>query len=141
VAGVQVVTGYHRATRTLRIEGPAGSAAVAVSVDVFGPQERLRLFRRTEQGLEPLMVWLAVDGMPKQAHGWQDTFRDSNARIAREWARAGGKPGEVRLWCRPHMLRHSFRVEVVSILSVVWHQRLAGFSAEEHYHAAPSANR
>jgi integrase len=62
-----------------------------------------------------------MTGLPKRAHGWQYAFRDANARIAREWARAGGARGEVRLWCRPHMLRHSFASKWLSILSVVWH--------------------
>lgn len=129
VAGIQIVTGYQRTTRMLELEGPDGP--MRAPLDAIGPQERLRLFRRTEHGLEPLMLWLADDGLPKQAHGWQDTFRDANARIARVWAHAGGRPGEVRLWCRAHMLRHSFALKWFSILSVVWHQRLAGFSAEE----------
>lgn len=73
-----------------------------------GPDERRLLFRRTPQGLEPLALWLTPGGMPKKAHGWEDTFQAANARVSIAWVRAGGKAEECPLWCRPHMCRHAF---------------------------------
>ena len=130
--GVRIVTGYNARTRVLYIEGAAGAAPVPA--DVLGPDERRLLFRRTQDGLEPLAVWLRPDGMPKKASGWEDTFAAANARVARAWADVGGgqdRGGECPLWARPHMLRHSFALKWFSILSAVWQPRIDGFTGEE----------
>jgi integrase len=136
LAGMRVVTGYDPRRRVLFVDGPSGPAPVPV--DVLGPDERRLLFRRAPGGLEPLAVWLSVNGLPKKPHGWEDTFADANTRIARAWAFAAGHgPGgvpaaeECPLWCRPHMCRHSFALKWFSILSVVWEQRLEGFTIQE----------
>jgi hypothetical protein len=139
LAGVRVVTGYNARSRTLYVQGSSGS--VPMSVDVFGPDERRLLFRRTPDGLEPLAVWLAPNGVPKKAHGWEDTFADANERIAEAWVRAAGqqlqgrareqRKSECPLWARPHMMRHSFALKWFSILSVVWEHRVEGFTEEE----------
>ena len=105
--GTRIVTGYNPRSRVVYVEGPDG--AVPLSVDVLGPDERRLLFRRTPGGLEPLAVWLAPDGMPKKASGWEDTFAAANERIARAWAGSGdgsAPSGQCPLWARPHMLRH-----------------------------------
>jgi hypothetical protein len=127
--GVRIVTAYHPRARTLSVLESPGT--VGVSVDVLGPHERRRLFRCTETGLEPLWVWLGPDGMPKQPQGWEDTFAAANARVAAAWEAAGGKAGECPLWARPHMCRHSFCLKWFSILSVVWEQRVDGFTESE----------
>ena len=127
--GVRVVTGYNARSRSLSVLGPEGTARV--STEVLGPDERRRLFRRTEAGLEPLWVWLGADGTPKRPQSWQDTFRTANARVAAAWEAAGGTPGQCPLWCRPHMCRHSFCLKWFSILSVVWEQRIDGFTDSE----------
>ena len=127
--GVRIVTGYNPRSRTLSVLGP--QATVRVSTEVLGPDERRRLFRRSVAGLEPLWVWLGADGMPKRPQGWQDTFAAANARVAAAWEAAGGKPGECPLWARPHMCRHSFCLKWFSILSVVWEQRIDGFTESE----------
>jgi integrase len=130
---VRVVTGYNARSRVLSVLGPSGS--VPISVDVVGPDERRLLFRRTAQGLEPLALWLAANGLPKKVHGWEDTFADANRRVARVWAgtAGGGRDAEAEcpLWARPHMARHSFALKWFSILSVVWDRRLDGFTDEE----------
>jgi hypothetical protein len=82
-----------------------------VSVDVVGPDERRRLFRRAPGGLEPLAMWLGPGGLPKKAAGWEDTFAAANERIARAWADLPGGDGAAcgdacPLWARPHMMRH-----------------------------------
>jgi hypothetical protein len=69
-----------------------------------------------------------MTGLPKRAHGWQYAFRDANARIAREWARAGGAQGEVRLWCPPAHSAPLVRVEVA--LDPQRGLALAGYSAD-----------
>jgi hypothetical protein len=48
----------------------------------LGPEDRLRLFRRTSQGLEPVALWLNEDGLPRDGHGWHHTFDTANARVA-----------------------------------------------------------
>jgi integrase len=128
LSGVQLAAGYNPRTRVLSIMD--GVQARPVSVDVVGPDERRLLFRRTEAGLEPLALWLGADGLPKRPHGWEDTFGDANTRVAREWARAGGRDTPP-LWCRPHMCRHSFALKWFSVLSLVWQRRIDGFTEQE----------
>jgi hypothetical protein len=123
----RTVVGYNRRSRVLQLADPTAS----VPLDVLGPDERRRLFRDTPQGLEPLALWLGHDGLPKRAHGWQDTFAGANARVDQAWVAAGGRPGEVSLWCTPHMCRHSFALKWFSILSLVWDGKVTGFSSEE----------
>ncbi|HEX5348625.1 MAG TPA: hypothetical protein VFW64_16210 [Pseudonocardiaceae bacterium] len=89
------------------------------------------LFRRTPQGLEPLALWLVPGGLPKKAHGWEDTFQAANQRISGLWTESGGRAEECPLWARPHMCRHSFALKWFSILSVVWKHRVDGFDGEE----------
>lgn len=138
--GTRIVAGYHWRRRTLAIE--AGDGVRHVPADAVGPDERRRLFRRTaDRGLEPVALWLGTDGMPKKAHGWEDTFGDANARVAEAWVAASfpaleGQAREDRkaqcpLWCRPHMARHSFALKWFSILSVAWASRVEGFAADE----------
>jgi integrase len=129
LCGVRIVTSYNPRSRTLSVLGSQGP--VRVSTEVLGPDERRRLFRRTEAGLEPLWVWLGPDGIPKRPGGWQDTFATANSRVAAAWEAAGGKAGECPLWVRPHMCRHSFCLKWFSILSVVWEQRIDGFTESE----------
>lgn len=87
VPGLVIVTGHNPRARTLKVRTPHGSSAT-MSLDVLGPQERLRLFRETEHGLEPLAVWLSVDGLPHRAHSWENTFRGLPRR-----GHARGGPG------------------------------------------------
>ncbi|QSE87789.1 integrase (plasmid) [Rhodococcus pseudokoreensis] len=132
IPGVRIVTGCNRTNRTVYILTPSGRTPI--SLDVLAPEERLRLFRTTDAGLEPLAVWLGNDGMPKQAHSWEKTFQTANTRIRRQWAAAHGKDDdtiECPLWARPHMARHSFALKWFSILSVVWSRQLEGFTDRE----------
>jgi hypothetical protein len=139
VPGTRIVAGYHWRRRTLAIEAEDGVRHVPA--DAVGPDERRRLFRRVPGGLEPAALWLGTDGMPKKAHGWEDTFGDANARVADAWAAANypGLDGQARedrkaqcpLWCRPHMARHSFALKWFSVLSVVWEPRVEEFTAAE----------
>lgn len=128
VAGRRLVTGYNVRSRVLYVSTSSGGAPM--SVDVLGPDERRLLFRQTPDGLEPLALWLSDDGLPKKAHGWQDTFQRANARIQRLWSAAGSQ-GQAALFFHAHMARHSFALKWFSILSAVWEQRVEGFTDEE----------
>lgn len=143
VRGLMIVTGHNPRTRSLRVRTPGGSSTL-MSLDVLDPNDRLRLFRETEDGLEPLAVWLSVDGMPHQAHSWENTFAAANTRVAEAWARfrwpefdhleereRERRAAQCPLWARPHMMRHSYALVWYSILSAVWEQRLRGFSDAE----------
>lgn len=128
LGGARIVTGFSARTRVLTVAGGH------LPLDAVGPDERRLLFRETPQGLEPLAVWLSASGLPKRAHSWQDTFGAANARVEAAWVEVDPR-GRVQqrcpLWCRPHMLRHSFALKWYSILSVVWNQRIAGFDDSE----------
>ena len=41
----------------------------SVSLDVLDPRARLRIFRESKSGLEPVALWLNEDGMPRAPHG------------------------------------------------------------------------
>ncbi|MGW1976617.1 integrase [Streptomyces sp. NPDC001889] len=139
--GVRIVTGHNPRTGELLVQHGRGRAVLAL--DVLSPDERRLLFRRTPGGLEPLAVWLSVNGLPKKAHGWEDTFADANQRVARAWVRRADPdrrlPEEERerlrrgcpLWATAHMCRHSFALKWFSILSLVEERRLEGFTREE----------
>lgn len=138
--GVRIVTGYSARTRELHIESASGGS-VPLSLDVLGPDERLRLFRRTPHGLEPLAVWLSHDGLPKKVGGWEDTFRDANERIADLWADLSAEEltpeqrerrrSQCPVWARAHMLRHSFALRWYLVLSMVWQPHLDGYTDEQ----------
>ena len=139
--GVRVVTGHGPRQRTVDIEGPRGP--VATPLDLLGPDERRLLFRRTSSGLEPLWVWLSVNGLPKKPHSWEDTFSDANERVKDAWIRHQDPDGlldtveedrlrsQCPLWATPHMCRHSFALRWFSILSLVEASALDGFTDAE----------
>ncbi|WP_327322657.1 integrase [Streptomyces sp. NBC_01210] len=141
--GLVIVTGHNPRRRALRVRTPHGGSAT-VSLDVLEPAERHRLFREAQGGLEPLAVWLSVNGMPHQAHSWENTFAAANSRVAEAWARSRWpgfedlreeerrrRAAQCPLWARPHMMRHSYALGWYSILSAVWEQRLRGFTEAE----------
>lgn len=63
------------------------------------PREREQLFKLTEEGFEPLALWLTRTGMPMRGSTWQGIFADANRRTARFG---------VELRCNAHKLRHSW---------------------------------
>ncbi|MEO3749421.1 integrase [Streptomyces sp. B6B3] len=128
IPGMKIVTGLSPRARTLTILTDQGSTTR--SMDSLEPEERLLLFRPTDDGLEPLAVWLGVNGLPMRAHSWQKRFAEANKRVAAAWRHAGGRRA-VPLFCRPHMCRHSFALRWFSILSLVWNQRVEGFTDAE----------
>lgn len=89
----------------------------------IGPDTRLRLFRETPQGLEPLALWLNEDGLPRDGRGWEHTFEVANGRIA-----ALGLEGFA---CTAHMLRHSFALKWYSISKLVHAARIGHLAPAE----------
>ncbi len=58
------------------------------AINTIGSRARRCLFRLTELGLEPLALWLNEYGLPRTAHGWQQTFTQAN--LDREVAGTAG---------------------------------------------------
>ncbi|MET9779356.1 hypothetical protein ABZ023_34820 [Streptomyces sp. NPDC006367] len=125
---IKIVTRFSPQSRTLTVL--TGEGSTTKSLDGLEAEERLLLFRQTDEGLEPLAVWLGVHGLPMHARSWEKRFTEANQRVAAGWKRAGGR-GVVPLFCRPHMCRHSFALRWFSILSLVWNQRVEGFTDTE----------
>ena len=88
-----------------------------VKVSSLDPDERLRLLVVTKDGLEPAALWLNEYGRPSRPSGWQQMFKNANARCARLG---------VALSCHPHVLRHSFAVITLEQLWRGHIQELAG---------------
>jgi site-specific recombinase XerD len=99
-----------------------------VNLDALKPERRMRLFRDGPRGLEPLWLWLNHDGTPRPKQAWHKTFDRANQRVNKALSQAG-KPG--RLWCRPHMLRHSFALRWFCIVKFVGWQREGRMSDKE----------
>jgi len=106
----------------LSIQEPDGRQT-SPAVTAIGPRARARLFRPTSAGLEPLALWLNEDGMPRAAHGWQHTFAEANARIARM--------GLSGFMCTPHMLRHSCALRWYAVGRLAYERRFAHLDEEE----------
>ena len=92
-------------------------------LDALGPRARRRLFRHTEQGLQPLAVWLNEDGLPRTPHGWQHTFTQGNTRIE--------SLGLASFSATPHMLRHSCALRWYAVGRLAYERRLAHLTEEE----------
>jgi integrase len=120
----------------LRRVGPNGVVVVVdadgaerrVRLDGMPPQLRMRLFQDGPHGLEPVWLWLNHDGTPRPKKAWHKTFDRANQRVERALAQAG-KAG--RLFCRPHMLRHSFALRWYCIAKFVAWQRTAMLTEAE----------
>ncbi|WP_248511471.1 site-specific integrase [Streptomyces sp. D2-8] len=90
---------------------------------MLSPALRRRLYWETEQGMEPLSLWLNEDGLPRAGHAWQHVFREGNERI--------GQLGLEGFTCTAHMLRHSFALKWFSVGKLVSAGRLASLSEDE----------
>ncbi|MBS2545528.1 site-specific integrase [Catenulispora sp. NL8] len=112
VAGLSSVT----------MTGPRGGTVKRAWNDV-GPRTRLRLFRRTETGLEPLALWLNEDGLPRDGRGWQHTFDVANERIA--------ALGLTSFSATAHILRHSCALKWYSIGKLVFTSKLGHLDERE----------
>jgi integrase len=120
LTGVRVIEQVQGARR-LVLSGPRGGEHV--SLDELSPAKRLRVFRRTDAGLEPAMLWLNENGLPRPMEAWSATFRTGNERVARQ--------GLGSFVCTPHMLRHSFALRWYSVGRLLWDRRLAHLTVSE----------
>ncbi|MCP2625424.1 site-specific integrase [Mycolicibacterium smegmatis] len=115
-----------RSDRRLDVVDEEGSRRV-VSLDALDPLLRMKMFRRVRGGLEPMWLWLNHDGTPRPKHAWYKTFDRANARVAGALTHEHGAP----LWCRPHMLRHSFALRWYCIATFVAWRRTGMLTAQE----------
>jgi site-specific recombinase XerD len=102
----------------LVIRDATGSCRKA-SLNSLSPSRRMKLFRNTHSGVEPLWLWLNDDGRPRPKQAWYKTFDRANRRVKCAMEKADLAP----LWCRPHMLRHSFALRWYCIATFVAWQR------------------
>ncbi len=98
-----------------------------VRLDALGPSIRMKLFRQGRDGPEPMWLWLNDDGTPRPKHSWYKTFDRANARVAKALEQQGG----TALWCRPHMLRHSFALRWYCIATFVAWRRTDMLTKQE----------
>ena len=94
---------------------------VRTHLDRLDARQRLRLFRRTPDGVEPAASWLSEAGTPLPYLTWEKVFADANARCD-----SNGVP----ISCHPHMLRHSFALHMLVTLLYVFDRRM-GLSEQE----------
>jgi hypothetical protein len=72
--------------------------------------DRQKLFIDTDDGPEPLWLWLSDAGMPLPVSAWTDVMSDGNERVLDAFKRAG-RDGTANPQARaprlsPHSLRH-----------------------------------
>ncbi|WP_199745494.1 site-specific integrase [Amycolatopsis sp. WAC 04182] len=103
----------------LDVVTPTGES-MTVALDTLAPRLRMRLFKQGAGGLEPVWLWLNHDGLPRPKQAWHKTFDRANQRVERTMPGAGAASA---LWCRPHMLRHSFALRWFCIAKFVAWQR------------------
>lgn len=121
VQGMRLVLETHGADAvTLQDAGERGEKWLWNDI---GKETRLLLFRRTEQGLEPVALWLNEDGLPRDWRGWEHTFQVANDRIE--------SLGLEGFSCTAHMLRHSFALKWFSIGKLVRGAQLGHLTREE----------
>lgn len=105
----------------------AMGARRSVHLDALGPSTRMKMFCQGRDGLEPLWLWLNHDGTPRPTHSWYKTFDRANSRVAKSFEQESGTP----LWCRPHMLRHSFALRWYCIATFVAWRRTDMLTKQE----------
>lgn len=101
----------------------ADGKIVQRSLNDVSPDLRMRLFRETEDGLEPAMLWLNENGMPRPKRAWFKTVDLINARVRRA--------GISHLSCTQHMLRHSFALRWYTVGKLINEGRLMNVSPDE----------
>ncbi|TFC17148.1 tyrosine-type recombinase/integrase [Cryobacterium sp. MDB2-10] len=117
-----IVTGSRRNGRTLLIRQADGRVTER-AVDDLTPALRMRLFVEGDNGLEPAMLWLNENGLPRPKTAWFKTFTRINARLKRA--------GIDNVHCTQHMLRHSFALRWYTVGKLIRERRLAHLTADE----------
>lgn len=111
-----------RGTDEVTLEGVRGGTELKQWNDI-GPRTRLRLFRQTPAGPEPVALWLNEDGLPRDGRGWEHTFDVANERIA--------DLGLENFTCTARMLRHSCALKWYAIGKLVQAARLGHLTEDE----------
>jgi integrase len=86
-------------------------------LDLLRVRERMHLFKRTDDGWEPMWFWLGQNGLPFQSHSWENVFAAATKRC--ETIIGDGAP-----YCTPHMARHSFALTMLIALQHATDARL-----------------
>ena len=96
-----------------------------ISLDALSAEDRCRVFVEGPTGMEPAMLWLTESGMPMPYNTWQRVFAVANARCRSQ---------AVPIGCHPHMLRHSFALQMLLTLIHAFERRfdLTPRQREEH---------
>ncbi|MCX4718184.1 site-specific integrase [Streptomyces virginiae] len=100
--------------RIARWSEPDGRLGQA-HLDKLNVRQRMKLFVRAADGLEPAMVWLTESGMPMAYRSWTKTFERASERCA-----AMG----LTVFATPHMLRHSMALRMLLALNHALDRRL-----------------
>ncbi|WHM36282.1 site-specific integrase [Streptomyces sp. BPTC-684] len=95
------------------------------SLNTLTAADRLRLYIRTEDGLEPAMLWLMENGMPFSYKSWTKVFERASDRCE-----ALG----LGVFATPHMLRHSMALRVLVALHNALDRRLGLTPAERRHY-------
>ena len=99
-----------------------------IPVSELTPGQRQVLLRRTNQGLEPMMLWVSEDGLPMSPASWTDVFKKANARVSLEYQRLGRRGAPPRL--TPHSLRFTCALFVLLAYARAIDERLGLDAAE-----------
>ena len=88
---------------------------VHIPLDQLTGEMRSRLFLESEGQIEPLSLWLSERGMPLPVQTWETVFATANKRCHKHG---------MKLYCYPHMLRHSFALKMLVTLMHVFERRM-----------------
>lgn len=109
----------------------AGGQVGTGTLDTLDDLDRLDLYIEGEHGLEPLAVWLTESGTPMRYRSWNRVFGLANARC-----QAQG----LRVFCSPHMLRHSFALRQLISLHYALDRRMGLTPTERKYYETVYGN-
>ncbi len=84
-------------------------------LDQLTAEMRKRVFIERGDQIEPVALWLTEGGMPLPVNTWETVFGTANKRCRRHG---------VKLYCHPHMLRHSFALRMLVTLMHVFERRM-----------------
>jgi len=100
---------------------------VTASLNRLTDRDRVNLFIRGEDGLEPLALWLTGTGMPMRYRSWSKVFERASDRC-RELG--------LEVFATPHMLRHSMALRSLVSLHHALDRRLGLTPAERRHYEA-----
>ena len=94
---------------------------IHLPLDQLTAEMRTRVFIERDDQIEPVSLWLTEGGMPLPVETWETVFATANERC---------KQHDVKLYCHPHMLRHSFALKMLVTLMHVFERRMSITSEE-----------